>query len=381
MKIKHLFLALGLATSTAAPVVAQEIFPAPLEVVASINTQDFSGIAVTKDNRVFIGAPREVDDFGFPTLAEYKGNGKLVPYPSKELSLPGNPDPSKRLVGVHGMTLDAQDRLWMIDDGKEAKKPIQQGAVKVVGIDPTTNKVIAWILLPEGIWLPESHMNDIRVDLTHGAKGTVHLTDSSFGQNPALIVVDIATGKARRLLNATRFTLADQHFLGYLESKPHVYSAEHPTMPQGGADGIELSPDDSKLYWTALNGHTMWSIPTAVLRDPNATTEQLEASIVDEGERPEADGLAKDGQGNIYFGAYDQQSLVRRNPDGSYTLLAHDPRIGWPDGLCVANGYLYATLDQWNRMASLNDGRDLRKPPYLIVRVKLPAAQSRSDKE
>jgi sugar lactone lactonase YvrE len=353
---------------------AQETLPAPLEVVASISSQDFSGVVVTKDKRMFIGAPREVDDGSFPTLAEYK-NGRMVPYPNEALSLPGNPDPAKRLVGVHGMTLDSDDRMWMIDDGKEAGKPIQQGAVKVVGIDPKTNKVVAWIVFPKGAWLPDSHMNDLRVDLAHGAKGTVYVTDSSFKQNPALIVVDIATGQCRRLLNATRWTDADNRLMTYLERKPHVYSPEHPTMPQGGADGIELSNDNSRLYWISLSGRTLWSAPTEILSNPNTTTDQLEAAIQDEGERPQADGMTKDDQGNFYFGAYDQQSFVRRNPDGSYTLLAHDQRIGWPDALFVQNGYLYATLDQWNRMASLNGGQDLRTPPYIVVRVKLPPTQ------
>ena len=35
----------------------------PLEVVASISSQDFSGVVVTMDNRIFIGAPHEVDDY------------------------------------------------------------------------------------------------------------------------------------------------------------------------------------------------------------------------------------------------------------------------------------------------------------------------------
>ena len=342
-----------------------------LEIVAAITAQDFSGVVVTKDNRIFIGAPHEVDDYDFPTLAEYK-EGRMVPYPSHELTMFGNPDLSKKLVSVHGMTLGQDGYIWLIDDGKQAGKPIVDGAPKVVAIDPATNSVVHWFLLPKGIWMPDSHLNDLRVDLTHGAKGTVFLTDSSMKQNPALLVLDIATGKFRRVLNATPFTMADERMVTYLEGQPHAYKREHPTMPQGGADGIELSPDSKKLYWTALNGYTLWSIPTAVLADPSKTDEQLEATILNEGGRPAADGITGDMAGNLYFGAYDQRSIVRRDPDGSFHVIAHDDRLGWPDALMIQNGYLYLTADQWNRMAALNGGTDLRKPPYYIVRIKLP---------
>ena len=61
------------------------------------------------------------------------------------------------------MTTDSQGRLWAIDDGKIAGEPITPGAAKVIGIDPTTNKIIAKILLTSPAMLPDSHMNDLRV--------------------------------------------------------------------------------------------------------------------------------------------------------------------------------------------------------------------------
>ena len=58
--------------------------------------------------------------------------------------------------------------------------------------------------------------------------------------------------------------------------------------------------------------------------------------MTDEGERPDADGLARDDAGGIYFGAYDQRSLVRRKPDGGFCVVAHDERLGWPRWLVRA---------------------------------------------
>jgi len=42
----------------------------PLEVVASLSSPDFSGVAVTKDGRIFLGFPRHADDHNGSTLAE-----------------------------------------------------------------------------------------------------------------------------------------------------------------------------------------------------------------------------------------------------------------------------------------------------------------------
>jgi hypothetical protein len=95
----------------------------------------------------------------------------------------------------------------MIDDGKEAGKPINPGAVKVVGVDVTTGEVVARIALPEEVYLPNSHLNDDRVDLSHRAERTAFVADSSFGTEPAS--VDIASGRSRRIFERSRFTAAD----------------------------------------------------------------------------------------------------------------------------------------------------------------------------
>jgi hypothetical protein len=42
----------------------------------------------------------------------------------------------------------------------------------------------------------------------------------------------------------------------------------------------------------------------------------LESSVRDDGECSPCDGIATDPQGRLYFGAFDQESIVRRNIDG-----------------------------------------------------------------
>ncbi|WP_323990321.1 L-dopachrome tautomerase-related protein [Nguyenibacter sp. L1] len=337
------------------------------DIVARFADPGPSGIAITPDGRMFVGFPRHAVDHKGATLAELRDGG-LVPYPSAALSLPSDRAPADRLVSVHGMTTDTRGRLWMIDDGKLAGQPLRPGAAKIVGIDPATNRVVASIVLTPPTLLPDSHMNDLRVDLTHGAQGTAYVTDSSFGTHPALVVVDIATGRQRRVLAHHPSTQTEPRFMAVVEGRPLVFDPSHQTFVSGGVDGITLSPDSATLYYCPLTSRRLYSLPTALLSDFARGDAELAAAVTDLGEKGVADGLATDPQGRIYTTNFEHDAIFRRNLDGSFDTILRDPRVLSPDGICVHDGHVYCTLGQWNRLAGFNGGHDLRVPPYLLIR-------------
>lgn len=347
------------------------------EIIARISPPDpdLSGIAVSSDNRVFIGFPRHSDNHKSYALAEII-NGKPVPFPGKEFVYPSEKPYKDWLVSPHGMYIDKNDVLWILDDGKRAgTKEIAEGAAKVVAIDIKTKKILHTLVIAKPILSDDAHYNDLRIDLSHGEKGTVYIANSGFGKYYSLVVGDVATGKFKEVLLNHYSTAPEPGFMGFLEGQPHVYDFKNQTFPNGGADGIAISPDEKTLYWTVITGRKMYSLPTAMLSNFNMTSQQLSDSVKFEGEHPVCDGLAEDEKGNIYFGAFEQQAIVQRTPQGAYQLLAHDKdNFVWPDGLAYRNGYVYVTLGQWNRLPSFNNGKDLRKPPFLVV--KIPVEQS-----
>jgi sugar lactone lactonase YvrE len=346
------------------------------DIVAEFPEPGPSGIAVTPDGRIFVGFPRHAINHDKASLAELK-DGELIPYPSAAINGLSGPPPEDRLVSIHGMTTDSQGRLWAIDDGKIPGEPITPGAAKVIGIDPTTNKVIAKILLTSLAMLPGSHMNDLRVDLTPGAQGTAYIADSSFGVAPALVVVDIATGRQRRVLSKHPSTQPEKGFMVVLEGQPLRYDTVHQTFPVGGVDGITLSADSSRLYYCPLTSRRLYSIPTAAISNFKASDDELAAEVRDEGEKGLCDGLATDPQDRIYITAGEHDAILRRHPDGRMDVVARDPRIIWPDGIFANDRYVYCVLGQWNRLPGFNGGVNLRRPPYLLIRVPTATAEVR----
>lgn len=337
-----------------------------LEIVAQFDGPGPSGIVVLPDGRTFVGFPRHAVDHKGATLGELV-NGAVVPYPSEALSLPAA-SPADCLVSVHGMTMDAKGRLWLIDDGKRAGLPLQPGAAKIVCIDPATNRIAHKIILKAPVLLSDSHMNDLRVSLSHGAQGTVFVTDSSFGTSPGLVVVDVATQTARRVLTTHPAILPVEGFMAMVEGEPRRYIPHHPQMVSGGVDGIALLKDESRVYFAALTSRRLYSLPTALLADPSSDDSVLASAIQDHGEKGTADGLDFDAHDRLYTTNYEHDCILRRDPDGGFHVVLRDPRALSPDGIFVTADHVYCTFGQWNRLASFNDGKDRRVPPYLLIR-------------
>lgn len=345
-----------------------------MEIVARISppNPDPSGIAVSKSGRIFLSFPRHADNHQSFALAELKNN-ELIPFPSKNFVFKSDKPKSDWLVSPHGMYLDRNEILWIIDDGKLAgEKEIEAGAAKVVGIDIKTGKILHKVVIGSNSMDNDSHLNDIRVNPDLGKSGVAFITNSGFGKHYGLVIVDIATGKSREILKNHTTTSPEEKFMAFLEGEPRTMENKAKSFPNGGADGISLSSDGKRIFWTNISGRKLFSLPTELISDFNTDENTIIKNIKFEGQAPATDGLAEDLDGNIYFGAFEQQSAVKRSPNGDYTLVGHDKEnLVWPDGLAYQNGYLYITLGQWNRLPDFNGGKDLRKPPYLVVRFKV----------
>jgi len=345
-----------------------------LETVATFDGPMPTGVTVSHKGRIFVNFPRWGDKVDF-TVAEVK-DGKAVAYPSEDFNKLDKDRPGERLVSVQSVVIDPDDRLWILDTGSIEMGPVLPGGAKLVGVDLKTDKVFATIDFPKDVALEKSYLNDVRFDLRQGKAGVAYLTDSSAEGPNGIVVVDLATKKSWRRLHDHPSTKADKKFQPVVEGRPLLErpgegKSRHMTM---GSDGIAISSDGKHLYYCPLCSRRLYRVATEALLG-SASEEAAARAVEDLGDRGFAsDGLESDDKGRVYLTDYEHNAVLRRNADGEYQTLAHDARMLWPDTMSLAaDGHLYFTANQLHRQARYHEGKDLRKKPYALFRVKVDA--------
>lgn len=353
-----------------------------LEPVAYFHGAMLTGVTVSQRGRIFVNFPKWGDDVKF-TVTELR-DGEAVAYPDEAFNQTDEDDPAAALVSVQSVVVDPSDRLWILDTGSPEFKPTEYGGPKLVCVDLTTDQVIKKILFPQDVALPTTYLNDVRFDLRRGAEGVAFITDSSDKGANGIIVVDLGTGESWRRLNDHPSTKAEdiKTFLPIVEGRPFLEPQPDGSVKQGagmGTDGIAISADGARLYYCPLGSRKLYSVDTDALCDRSLDEKAVAATVRDEGDRGGAsDGLESDADGYIYSTNYEHNAVLRRNFDeknSQWETVAHDPRLLWVDTMSIAtDGYLYVTSNELHRQAKYHGGKDMRRKPYVLFRVKIDAA-------
>ena len=353
-----------------------------LETVAEFSGPMPTGVTVSQAGRIFVNFPRWGDDVTF-TVAEIVG-GEAVAYPSQAANDTDAEHPEAAFVSVQSVVVDPADRLWVLDTGSPLFTPPAPGAAKLVRVDLESDEIVQKILFPPDVVLPTTYLNDVRFDLRRGEAGTAFITDSAEDGHAGIIVVDLATGDSWRRLHGHASTTSGTlpGFLPFADGQPFYEHTAGGQTKQGagmGADGIAISADGTRLYYCPLGSRRLYSVSTDALADRAVSDAEVEATVAEEGDKGgAADGLESDAEGRLYATNYEQQAVTRRAADGEWETLARDPRLVWPDTLSLAaDGYLYVTANQLSRQAKYHRGKDLRKKPYSLFRIKVDATPVR----
>lgn len=355
-----------------------------LEPVAYFHDAMPTGVTVSQEGRIFVNFPKWGDEVSF-TVGEIRaGEGRVVAYPDEAINQTNPNDLAAALVSVQSVVVDPVDRLWILDTGSPLFQPTKYGGPKLVCVDLKTNQVIKKILFPQSVALPTTYLNDIRFDLRIGKEGVAYITDSSQNGPNGIIVVDLASGESWRRLNDHPSTKsADlQSFLPIVEGRAFVVKQQQDenngsvkVAANMGSDGVAISATGELLYYCPLASRKLFSVSTKGLIDRTRDDQYVSQTVRDEGDKGGAsDGLESDAEGRIYVTNYEHNSILRRNQDGEWETIVHDPRLLWPDTLSLAsNGYLYVTANQLHRQARFHNGQDMRRKPYVLFRIKVDA--------
>jgi sugar lactone lactonase YvrE len=356
-----------------------------LEPVAYFNGAMPTGVTVSQKGRIFVNFPKWGDEVPF-TAAEVR-DGKAVAYPDEAMNqttdthdvAADNAAAATALVSVQSVVVDPANRLWILDTGSPMFQPTKYGGPKLVCVDLETNQVIKKILFPQNVALPTTYLNDVRFDLRRGKEGIAYITDSAQNGPNGIIVVDLASNESWRRLNDHPSTKAEdlQTFLPIVEGRPFlVKEQENGPMKLAanmGSDGIAISATGERLYYCPLASRKLYSVSTDALSDRSVDDPYVSNTVKDEGDKGGAsDGLESDAEGRIYVTNYEHNAIMRRNPNGEWETVVQDPRLLWPDTLSLASDeYLYVTANQLHRQARFHNGRDMRKKPYTLFRIKV----------
>src|SRR3954470_9418165 len=187
MTARHSLLAAWILFAVPFPTRAAELVE-----VASFDNQQVTGVGVSKKSgRVFVNFPYWSDDH-LLSVAEIV-DGKPKAFPNEEWNKPG--PAGSHFVCVQSVVVDDQDNLWILDPAAPKMKEIVKDGPKLVKVDLKTNQVVQTIPFGEDIAPTKSYLNDVRIDT---AANVAFITESGKG---AIIVVDLKSGKARRLLD------------------------------------------------------------------------------------------------------------------------------------------------------------------------------------
>ncbi len=338
-----LLLAFPLAAQSApAPAVAPQPDLASLEVVAE-SSRLWTGIAVARDGRIFVNYPRWFADPPF-SVGVLDKDGRAQAYPDAEWNRwePKLP-PDKHFICVQSVHVDADGSLWILDAANPRFQGVVAGGAKLVQVDPKTDKVVRTIRFDEKVAPTPSYLNDVRIDtLTR----TAYLTDSGTG---AIVVVDLESGKSRRLLADHPSTKSEG---AVLSIGGREWRTAGGAVPQVNSDGLALDPAGEFLYYQALSGRTLYRVPTAALRDARLSAAQLGAKVEKMGETGAADGFLFGPDSKLYLSAVEEDAVKRFDPaTRRVETVVRDPRLAWPDSFAAGpDGSLYLTICQLHRM-------------------------------
>ncbi|MGY6253207.1 L-dopachrome tautomerase-related protein [Paraburkholderia caledonica] len=362
------------ASPAAASSEATERTIGSIETVATFSGPMPTGVTVTETGRIFVNFPRWGDDVQ-ATVAEVR-DGRVVAYPNADINRADASHAAAHFLSVQSVVADGRGRLWVLDTAAPNFSNPVAGGAKLVAIDLATNRVVKTLVFPANVMRAQTYVNDVRFDFRVGKAGVAYVTDSSLSGTGGLIVIDLDSGKALRRLTGHVSTSADPAFVPVVEGETlKMRDANGKSTPfTVASDGIALSPDGKTLYYCPLSSRHLYSVPTAMLRDPSISEAQLSAAVKDLGEKGASDGLESDANGAVYAGDYEHDSIRKLEPGGEWRTIVHDPRVLWPDTLSVGtDGYLYFTANQLHRQPVFHGGKDERRKPYALFRVRIGA--------
>ena len=319
----------------------------PATTLETLVELDFppGNVTSSADGRIFFNthpfarSDRFTDAFLFELV-----DGVPIPYPS--------PERQADVMFTFGMTVDEQDRLWVISPAT-----LDRAQTRLQAFDLSTDTCVYDAALPEGV---ARFSQDLRI--TPDGKTAILADTGAFKFTDAsLIVLDLETQATRSVL------------LGHPSTQPQDWTIRtgHGVHSVGwglvtfavGVDGITFSADGKDLYFATMTHDTLFRLPVDALLDASLDRDALAARVEVVGRKPLSDGIDVLPDGRVLVTDVEHGSVVTISPDGELRTQVRSHDVVWSDGVNV-----------------MEDGRvlltDSAIPDYLDPLLRPPSLES-----
>ncbi len=330
--------------------------------VAAELTHGPSGLAVMPDGSMLVAIHQH-----FRTrerMVRVDRGGESEAFPSMELNSGDRSSSPVVLDSVTGVRAADGGLVWLLDNGRRSE---------------ITPKLLAWHLgqnevhrifhLPPPVTLETSFLADFVLD---PADAYAYLADPASGQDAAILVVDLRSGVARRVLQGHESVIPEGSPLSVHGKRLGVRLSDGSSVePQAGVNPITIDRKGKHLYYGPMKSRKLYRIETALLRDAGTSREALEAGVEVYSEKPISDSIAMDARGHIYVGDVSNHAIQVIDPkERKMEPFVADPSLCWPDGLSFSgDGRIYFYCSQLSR-TSWYGRSDSARAPFRIYRLK-----------
>jgi sugar lactone lactonase YvrE len=260
---------------------------------------------------------------------------------------------------ILSIRIDRQQRLWVLDYASYGR-----GQPRILAFDLRTNRLVHRYDFPSSVAGLLSMLNDFQVD---PAGQKIYIAETSpILQRPALIVYDVASKSARRVLDGHPSVKAQDYLIQAPGRDMMAYGLYTLRIP---VDSIALDRQGEWLYYGPVSGDRLYRVARRDLDDAKLSAEALAARVQDYGPKTLSDGITTDVDGDVYLSDMEHSAVVVLGPDRKLTTLLKDPRLRWPDGFSFApGGWLYVTCSSLQHVLFVSHSSVREHAPYQIFR-------------
>lgn len=334
------------------------IWPSDSLQVVAILPEPPGNIAVSQEGRIFCTYHAE----SRPDIKVWElVNDKPIPFPNRQWQSSDNG--SVYLDAIFNIRIDAQNRLWTLDHGRYGFK-----TPRLLCFDINERTLVKQINLPSNIAGNGSYIQDMQIDT---ACEKIYISDmSALAQTPAIIIVEIATGICRRVL--------ENHISLRPENNYKIVTKGKEMRPAGplfhfhpGFDPIALDRKNEYLYIGPMSGKGMYRIKLTDLNNSSLNNAALSRKVELYADRGQSDGITMDNANNIYITDIENGSIAVIDSRKKYYHLVSHPDMRWPDGMSFGpDGYIYVADSNLPDVMMKSKSHMDRNAPYYIFKFK-----------